>query len=101
MTSDYLAALYGSPTLHVELTHSEIMDGRLRDPVYRGARLNRPHRAISLEAHGHMLSGDPECTRRHICLPMYSAFPGFAACPMRPTRTSCGTVSLSNSSRFP
>jgi len=24
------------PTLHVELTYSEIMDGRLRDPVYRG-----------------------------------------------------------------
>jgi len=24
------------PTLHVELTYSEVMDGRLRDPVYRG-----------------------------------------------------------------
>lgn len=24
------------PTLHVELTYSEIMDARLRDPVYRG-----------------------------------------------------------------
>jgi hypothetical protein len=24
------------PTLHVELTYSELMEGRLRDPVYRG-----------------------------------------------------------------
>ena len=24
------------PTLHVELTYSEVMEGRLRDPVYRG-----------------------------------------------------------------
>jgi len=24
------------PTLHVEVTYSEIMEGRLRDPVYRG-----------------------------------------------------------------
>jgi len=24
------------PTLYVELTYSEVMEGRLRDPVYRG-----------------------------------------------------------------
>jgi hypothetical protein len=24
------------PTLHVAVTYSEIMEGRLRDPVYRG-----------------------------------------------------------------
>jgi hypothetical protein len=30
------AVTWLEPTLHVELTHSELMEGRLRDPVYRG-----------------------------------------------------------------
>jgi hypothetical protein len=28
--------MWREPTLSVELTYSELMEGRLRDPVYRG-----------------------------------------------------------------
>jgi len=31
------------PTVHVELTYSELMDGRLRDPVYRAWPSDSPH----------------------------------------------------------
>jgi hypothetical protein len=32
----FIGVTWLEPTLTVELTYSEVMEGRLRDPVYRG-----------------------------------------------------------------
>jgi len=61
MMSGCVAASWLEPTLSVEVTYSELMDGRLRDPAYRGSleRLIGPGVAVVAQ-----MNGGPRRTRR-------------------------------------